>query len=74
MISDIKPGDLVMVVLPTRCCATRDAFRAGVAARIGLARVEALEADSLVTKWTRGDLVEIKKNYQRKKRYLLRES
>lgn len=47
---------------------TRDAFRAGVIARIGLARVEALEADNHVPKWTREQLIELKAIYRRKLR------
>lgn len=49
---------------------TRDAFRAGVIARIGLARVEALEADNTVRKWTREELIELKATYRRKLREL----
>lgn len=49
---------------------TRDAFRAGVIARIGLARVEALESDHAVPKWTREELIELKATYRRKLRNL----
>lgn len=49
---------------------TRDAFRAGVIARIGLARVEALESDNAVPKWTREYLIELKAHYRRKLRDL----
>lgn len=49
---------------------TRDAFRAGVIARIGLARVEALESDNTVRKWTREELVELRDSYRRKLREL----
>lgn len=49
---------------------TRDAFRAGVIARIGLARVEALESDHAVPKWTREELIELKATYRRKLREL----
>lgn len=52
--------------------ATRSDFRAGVIERIGLAAVEALEADSSVTKWTREQLVEIKKIYRAKTRELVK--
>jgi hypothetical protein len=45
---------------------TRAAFRAGVIARIGLAAVEALEADQTVAKWTIEDLKAMKKAYQAK--------
>lgn len=49
---------------------TRDAFRAGVIARIGLARVEALEADNHVPKWERQQLIDLKATYRRKLREL----
>ena len=52
---------------------TRDAFRAGVIDRIGLARVEALEADNNVPKWTREQLTELKATYRRKLRELKKE-
>jgi hypothetical protein len=45
---------------------TRAAFRAGVIARIGLARVEALEADNAVRKWDREELVALKAHYRAK--------
>ena len=49
---------------------TRQAFRAGVVARIGLAAVEALEADTTVRKWSLDDLREIRKTYAAKLRAL----
>lgn len=52
---------------------TRQAFRAGVVARIGLEAVEALEADTTVRKWTADDLREIKKTYAAKARELKKE-
>ena len=53
---------------------TRQAFRAGVVARIGLEAVEALEADTAVRKWTAEDLREIRKTYAAKARTLKKES
>jgi hypothetical protein len=53
--------------------ATRAAFRAGVIERIGLARVEALEADNAVHKWTRDELAALKKTYSAKRRELMKE-
>jgi hypothetical protein len=50
--------------------ATRGAFRAGVIGRIGLAAVEALEADVAVKKWTREELLWIKAHYRAKRREL----
>jgi len=50
--------------------ATRAAFRAGVIERIGLERVEALEADATVPKWTREELRAIKAEYAAKLRAL----
>jgi len=41
-------------------------YRLNLIARIGLAAVEALEADNTVHKWTREELIEIKATYQRK--------
>lgn len=38
-------------------------YRAGLIARIGLAEVEALEADDTPRKWTVPELIEIKKHY-----------
>ncbi len=52
---------------------TRQAFRAGVVERIGLAAVEALEADTTVQKWTADDLRAIRKTYQDKLKALRRE-
>lgn len=49
---------------------TRQAFRAGVVARIGLEAVEALEADTTVRKWTADDLRAIKATYAAKTREL----
>jgi hypothetical protein len=47
-------------------------YRIGLIKRIGLARVEALEADNAVIKWTRGGLIAIKKRYQAKLKELLK--
>jgi hypothetical protein len=41
-------------------------YRIGLIARIGLERVEALEADNTPHKWTREELIEIKETYRRK--------
>jgi hypothetical protein len=41
-------------------------YRLGLIARIGLARVEALEADNTVTKWTRDRLIAIRAEYRAK--------
>jgi len=41
-------------------------YRVGLIARIGLARVEALEADNTVKKWTRDELIEIRDTYRKK--------
>lgn len=49
---------------------TRDAFRAGVLARIGPERLAALENAQTVRKWTREELIELKATYQRKAREL----
>lgn len=46
------------------------AYRLGLIARIGLARVEALEADNAPIKWTRDGLREIRDTYRRKAREL----
>ena len=51
---------------------TRAAFRAGVIGRIGLARVEALEAATAVPKWSREQLIALKAEYRAKTRELLR--
>lgn len=45
---------------------TRQAFRTGVVARIGLAAVEDLEADTTVRKWTSDDLRAIRALYVQK--------
>ena len=45
---------------------TYGAFRAGVVARIGQARVAALEADNAPRKWTREELIAIKTTYKAK--------
>lgn len=45
---------------------TAAAFRAGVIARIGLAAVEALEADNTPRKWTHDELRAIKAHYKQK--------
>lgn len=45
-------------------------YRLGLIARIGLARVEALESDNTVRKWTREELVELRDTYRRKLREL----
>lgn len=45
---------------------TREAFRAGVEKRIGLAALEALEADQSSPKWTHDDLRTIRRLYQLK--------
>lgn len=42
---------------------TRDSFRAGMIARIGLAAVEALEADQEPRKYSIADLIALKKKY-----------
>lgn len=41
-------------------------YRAGLIARIGLARVEALEADNSPHKWTRDELIAIRDTYKKK--------
>lgn len=45
-------------------------YRIGLIARIGLARVEALESDNTPAKWTREYLIELKATYRRKLRDL----
>jgi hypothetical protein len=45
-------------------------YRIGLIARIGLARVEALESDNTTIKWTREYLVELKATFRRKLREL----
>ena len=49
-------------------------YRLGLVARIGLAAVEALEADNTVRKWTRDELVAIKETYRQKLKELRREA
>jgi hypothetical protein len=51
--------------------ATREAFRAGVVARIGLAEVEALECDQSVKKHTAEELRGIRDDYRARTRRLL---
>jgi hypothetical protein len=41
-------------------------YRVGLIARIGLARVEALESDNTVKKWTREELIAIRDTYRAK--------
>lgn len=45
-------------------------YRIGLVARIGQARVEALESANAVHKWTRDELIEIRDTYRRKLREL----
>ena len=47
-------------------------YRIGLIARIGLAAVEALEADNTPRKWTREELIEIKQTYKAKRKELER--
>ncbi|WP_020227115.1 recombination protein NinG [Acidovorax sp. MR-S7] len=49
---------------------TYGAFRAGVVARIGEARVAALEADNAVRKWTHDEVREIRDTYRQKLKQL----
>lgn len=49
---------------------TKEAFRRGVVDRIGLAAVEALEADQTPARWTVDELIAIKKLYQLKLKQL----
>jgi len=42
------------------------AYRIGLIDRIGLERVEALEANNIAHKWTREELIEIKETYKKK--------
>lgn len=49
-------------------------YRIGLIARIGLERVEALEADSTPKKWTREELIAIKKTYAEKTKQLKQEA
>jgi hypothetical protein len=51
---------------------TRDAFRAGVEARIGLEALEALEADHHIHKWTKDELRGVKALYVAKLKELNR--
>lgn len=53
---------------------TRAAFRAGVIARIGVAAVEALEADIGPRKWTADDLRAIRATYKAKLKELKRQA
>lgn len=48
-------------------------YRIGLIARIGLARVEALEADNAPKKWTREELIGIAATYRAKRKELLKE-
>lgn len=48
-------------------------YRIGLVARIGLAAVEALEADNTPHKWTREELIAIKTEYAAKRRALIKE-
>lgn len=45
-------------------------YRIGLVARIGLAAVEALEADNRIHRWTREELIAIKNEYRQKRREL----
>jgi hypothetical protein len=45
-------------------------YRAGLVARIGIAAVEALEADNSQRKWTRDELIDIKRTYTAKRKAL----
>ena len=47
-------------------------YRIGLIARIGLAAVEALEADQSERKWSREELIEIRNRYRAKRRELLK--
>jgi len=53
--------------------ATREAFRAGVEARIGVEELKALEADQSSPKWTIDDLKEIIATYREKTRKLAKD-
>lgn len=53
---------------------TRAAFRAGVIARIGLERVEALESDQTSPKWSLDDIREIRDHYRAKLREMKTEA
>lgn len=52
---------------------TRAAFRAGVIERIGIERLEALEADNTVHKWTREEVRAIRDEYRAKARDLAKQ-
>lgn len=52
---------------------TYGAFRAGVVARIGEARVAALENDNAPHKWTREELIAIRDTYKAKLKEMKRE-
>jgi len=45
-------------------------YRANLVARIGLERVERLEQDNGTHKWTRGELIEIRRHYTAKRKAL----
>lgn len=49
-------------------------YRVGLIARIGVARVEALESNNEVKKWTRQELIDIRNQYRAKLRALKKES
>lgn len=49
-------------------------YRIGLIARIGLARVEALESDNTPAKWTHDDLRRMKEEFQRQLRELKKEA
>lgn len=49
-------------------------YRIGLIARIGLARVEALESDNHVHRWTREELIAIKSKYVQKLKDLKKET
>lgn len=49
-------------------------YRIGLIGRIGLARVEALEADNQIRKWTREELIAIRTEYRAKAKQLKKES
>lgn len=53
---------------------TYAAFRAGVVSRIGLERVEALESDNRVHRWTREELIKTKLTYKEKIKLLRNDS
>lgn len=48
------------------------AYRAGLLVRIGLERLEAVENDSAVHKWTRDELIQKRKTYAQKRKDLLK--